>query len=348
MAGSVLARRALQVLFALCVVLVVETLRAAAPPAMPAGAALDEWQATVYAAVAARGAAPHFVYVASPGRSSTGFLARLLGTAHGVSAHHEPAPRMTGRHLRAALLAEPASAEAAAEAAARRGERKHAAALAALLAAEGATVYAETSNMFVKTFAEPLLARLAGDARVNVSVVVPRRAEPALVRSMAERGWLTPYASGGGEEWYYDGWQVAAGRRCAALPFAAPEDAAGRLGLAHGRDDVWAARLLSYVRDVRCRTRALRARHGGAANVRFVDVDVDALRTADGGRRLLEDLGLRVDAAALRALYARPADETRNTSRHNKEAFRRRARTRYYPPAPCEVAEAARRYDAPQ
>lgn len=232
----------------------------------------------------------HFVFAASPGRAGSRYLAAVLGAAHDVLALHEPRPQMTGDVLRGTVLSGRAAKTFEDRAADKVG------AIYAALAGTAANVgYAETSHMFVKTFADVVLRRVV-PAAGNVTLVVLERDVSDVVWSQVRLGWMRDGHAGLGE-WYYDVGDVDAGMAV---------DSDGDVGA--GRTQ--AERLFWYNADVAVRTRAVvrevRAaqREGKMQNVRIVQFRVggkeeDAVARA---ARFLEDIGLVPDPGRLAVL----------------------------------------------
>jgi len=223
------------------------------------------------------------IFAASPGRCGSNFLAHLLDTGKAISADHEPDPAMIGEHLRDIAYG------SASESFQRRLVKADA--LRARLAeTPRGAAYAETTHMFVKTFADVVLDQFNHD---QISVVHLHRPIASVVGSMAALGWFTPLTS------FWSDWLIPP-TAPGALFRIAPEQVESHLDMAIG-----------YVLDTELRTRNLRRATPG---VNWVDADVSTL---DRERRL-DDL--------FDALNVAPTEATRGqvALRVNDRAQRKR------------------------
>lgn len=119
------------------------------------------------------------IFCISPGRSGSGFLARLLGRSGDVVACHEPKPQMTGSLLYAAVgkpLQESFN----------RRQIKLIGINRQLLRMKESMTYVETSHMFIKSFYDVVL-----DYYRNVTVIVLRRDMSKVLKSFLELGYFT-------------------------------------------------------------------------------------------------------------------------------------------------------------
>lgn len=240
------------------------------------------------------------IFAASAGRGGSGYLRAVLACGDGVLARHEPAPRMAGDDLAAVML----RGERKATLSARRA-RKLGAVRNALEGTKGDVVYAETTHMFVKTFADAVIPPLV-DAGAEVVVVVPTRPLVDVLMSQLRLGWFRPEHAGRGA-WYY-----------------APDDVvpAERVVNASGKSVVDMA--VGYNLDVRARTQRLRRivkAHQAAgewAGVRFVDVKVEDIApgNADGIEKFLQAVGLKPVAERVKLLTA--ADGNRRDEKKDR------------------------------
>lgn len=138
----------------------------------------------------------HVIFCISPGRSGSKYLRNVLDVAQHTIARHEPQPKMNGEHLQRVIL-QGSRAHTFEE----RSRLKLAAMRTALEGTAPNVVYAETSHMFVKTFADVVLDGL-GDC-ANISIVFLRRPARDTIWSQLRLGWFSPGHSGK-NVWYYD------------------------------------------------------------------------------------------------------------------------------------------------
>ena len=236
------------------------------------------------------------IFAASPGRSGTEFLARLLGTAANVDSCHEGAPDMSGRHLRSIAYGNSTNSY---ESRKEKTDELH----RSLAKLPNGGVLVHTTHMFVKTFADVVLDEFNHDL---ITVIDIHRPLTDLVTSMIALGWFTAY----GPAW-----------RDWLIPPTAPgskfrldaNDITGRTDLA-----------LGYILDSAIRTRALRST---TPNVRWVDLTIADLRTEDDVIKLFKRLQLRTTPATWEVAFT-PVNERKKLmaqrriamSRHKVEA----------------------------
>ncbi|KAK4524978.1 hypothetical protein GAYE_SCF07G2882 [Galdieria yellowstonensis] len=136
------------------------------------------------------------VFVATAGRTGTGYLAKLLSLTENTVSLHEPWPRLEGRDLENSLLK-----KGMAERSRTARKRKKVGQIRQLLSASCSTTsYVETSHMFIKTMADFLIEELS--SAKNFFIVVLRRNLVATINSQYTLGWFHP-AHGGYRRWYY-------------------------------------------------------------------------------------------------------------------------------------------------
>ena len=125
---------------------------------------------------------PLLVFSINPGRSGSAYLQALLATAVGAVGAHEDPPTMVGEYL-FAVEQQPRAAS--------RDERqtKVEAIEAAMELTPGAAAYIDTTNMFVKTFADVVIDAFGAD---RVGVIHLRRNTLDVARSFRELGCYTP------------------------------------------------------------------------------------------------------------------------------------------------------------
>ena len=119
------------------------------------------------------------IFCASTGRAGSSYLAHLLSTVENCSAFHEPVPRMNGRILSQVIKygLEPTYSS--------RSQKILGIALRMSILRHD-SVYAETSNMFIKTYFDVVC-----DYFRNVDVIVLRRNPASILKSLVELGYFT-------------------------------------------------------------------------------------------------------------------------------------------------------------
>lgn len=138
----------------------------------------------------------HFIFCASTGRAGSMYMRALLRTARDTIALHEPEPKMTDGILRSVIV-DGRRAESFEERALLKLSGIH-----RLLSGSAPSVnYAETSHMFIKTYSDVVLKRIAPCVR-NVTIVVLHRDLGDVIQSQFRLGW---YGDGhsGYKVWYY-------------------------------------------------------------------------------------------------------------------------------------------------
>lgn len=250
------------------------------------------------------------VFVISPGRSGSQFLAHLLDATADASATHEPRPRMNGAFLRG--LGEERLA-----ATYPRRRVKLVQLLAALGSLPAGHTYVETSHMFVKTFYDVVL-----DYFPNVKVVHLRRSVPQVLRSFAELGYFGEQSTHW-RHWMHDPYEVEP-----LLPPAVPRADADAFD-----------RTLAYLADIEARAAMVRQRH---PETPLFPVDLETVGEPAGARRLVEQLGLRwTDAAAA------TCERRTNARQARKEAVGRTVELDYCRERLERYVEMARQRDLP-
>ncbi len=139
----------------------------------------------------------HLIFVASSGRSGSGYLSSVLACADGTISFHEPEPKMNDVDL-VNVLINGKRAETFSE----RITRKTGAIREAILGTQPDVVYAETSHMFIKTFADAVLEALGDMEDVRITIIVPKRPVADVVLSQLKLGWFSANHSGR-NVWYY-------------------------------------------------------------------------------------------------------------------------------------------------
>lgn len=206
-----------------------------------------------------------FIFSANAGRSGSQYLATLLDASPDVSAGHEREPAMAGGWLRRVSYRDPgASFEARRiKADAIRAETER---------LPGGTVYADSSHMFVKTFADVVFDEFQHEL---ISVVVLRRDPMLVAKSFFELDYLGPVR----KQWI--DWMI---------PPTAPQST---FPMRH--DDVRSEfdLIFGYLVDVATRTRRLRDR---TPVVNWVDARLEDITQPTGARELFNALEVRPPA----------------------------------------------------
>lgn len=232
-------------------------------------------------------------FCVSPGRSGSKHLRNVFDAAVDIRSFHEPEPSMTGNVLRSVLL-QGLRAQSFQE----RADIKLSAIRNELEGTPLNVGYAETSHMFVKTFADVLLNRL-GDV-ANITVVALHRPLTRVIWSQLRLGWFSPGHSGH-RVWYYDVQELHESERKVSFNF----------NLTTAVD-----RLIGYNADILHREAELRQQIGKMQergrwdSVRVVDVNIDDLSSPSEITQFLRNLGLRVDRQRIQ-LLSKQDDNTR-------------------------------------
>ena len=225
-----------------------------APPVLPPVARSDTPPAT--------NSTRRMIFSTNSGRSGSEFLSRLLDAAPTISAGHERAPTMTGHCLReVGYLGFEATLEARRQKAdAIRQEFEH---------LPASTVYADTSSMFVKTFADVVFDAFEHH---TISVIDLRRDPIAIARSFFALDYFGP----NGGSW--KDWMLPP-----TTPFAPYRLRADEV---QSQFDL----IFGYLVGIAARTRELRSL---TPQANWIDVDLSDLSTTDGAQRLFEQLRVK-------------------------------------------------------
>lgn len=205
------------------------------------------------------------VFSANSGRAGSNFLAELLGAAPNVDSGHEREPNMTGAWLRRVAYDDPAASydERLAKADAIRAE---------LGQIPDGWTYADSSHMFVKTFADVVFDEFEHQ---RLSVVVLRRDPIDTARSFFELDYFGPSRR------TWEDWMI---------PPTAPR------ALFHlDRTEVTSQfdLIFGYLVDIHARTEHFRAM---TPAVNWVAMTLDELSTVAGASALFATLQLRPPA----------------------------------------------------
>lgn len=236
----------------------------------------------------------HFIFCLSPGRGGTKHLRNVLDVGYNVRAFHEPPPTMTGSILSDTILHGRRH-----ETFASRASDKLSAIREQLEGTVADVVYAETSHMFVKTFADVVLHTLGEIA--NISIIYLHRPMVQIVTSQVRLGWFAKNHSGFGR-WYYDVSDVHASERVLNLTtFKSTAQYKNK------KDDS-IDKAIAYVTDVRLRSNAACAQvkqmhmAGRWKGVQIFHVEVSRLKSMGDINRFLHTLGIDADPSRLQLL----------------------------------------------
>ena len=216
------------------------------------------------------------VFCANPGRSGSKFLQELLLSAESVVGGHEELPQMTGEHL-FAVERFPAQLSRAARSI-------KADAIAATLEDEkNARVYADTSNMFIKTFADVVTDRFGSE---RIKVIRLRRRITDVARSFRLLGCWTDRNTLGSRGWMFDPTSpMALAARYVALDTHDPT-----------------AMIVGYLVECELRAEAFVERQ---PSIHTIEVTLPALQSLDAATSLLAELGLEPSAKTVGLLGER-------------------------------------------
>lgn len=203
------------------------------------------------------------VFSANPGRSGSGFLARLLDTSPSIDAGHERDPALTGPWVRRVAF------QGHDESSAERMIKLDVIARECAHLADG-MIYADTSHLFVTTFADIVLDAVDHEL---VSIIVLRRDPVLVARSYFTLGTLGP------NEGPWHGWH------------AAPSAPAMRFRLDRSEITNQFDLIFGTLVDSVARTNDLRTH---APGVTWIDVWLDQLTTGRGAADLFRQLGVPV------------------------------------------------------
>lgn len=209
---------------------------------------------------------PRFLFSINPGRAGSQYLAKLLGTARGVTAFHEPPPDMAGRYVKlfprdkqtllARLLYVPIYARKYAKI---RAIRK------TMRSFPAGEVYAETNHEFILSFYDVAMNHLH-----PVRVILLRRYLPKIVCSLVSLNRFTP----GDRVTRY--WYSSPNSPSAAIRAAARDAEMDQVDLC-----------IAYVLDIEARAQRFKRQF---PHVPVVEVRVEELNDLAGVRRCFEQL----------------------------------------------------------
>jgi hypothetical protein len=266
-----------------------------------------------------------FFFCVSPGRAGSKYLSAVLGAANDVVAHHEPEPKLNGDVLREVMLR-----GRRAESFKRRALAKTAAIQDMLMDTAPDVAYAETSHMFIKTFADVVLESIAPTA-ANITIIILHRALEDIVWSQLRLGWFAPNHSGR-NVWYYGIHDCHPSEKTFSSSFTRQKPVSSAT--------VQVDRLVEYNLDIAARARALEMfvtqehRRGHLRNVHIVHVRLEDISGSRGKSKvaaLLGTIGLQADPHRLALLHrqdvnARSAKKDKFDTVYAEADVRRRTR----------------------
>lgn len=238
----------------------------------------------------------HLIFCISPGRSGSLHVHNVLDAASETRSFHEPEPKMTGSVFQSVFLKGKREETFETRSALKLGAiRKQ------LEGTSSNVVYAETSHMFIKTFADIILQ--LGDI-ANITIISLHRPLNQIVLSQLHLGWFSPNHSGH-HEWYYDVSEVHESER--VLPLGLKFTTAVDRCIAYNAD------ILQRGEDLRHDVHEMQ-QAGRWENVHFVDVNITHLSSPSNVRLFLNTLGLGVDQRRLQ-LLSNQDDNQRETKK---------------------------------
>lgn len=230
----------------------------------------------------------HLIFCISPGRAGSKYLRNVLNVAEGIIARHEPEPKMNG-HILERVILQGRRRETFQE----RSSLKLRGIREALEGTPSDVAYAETSHMFVKTFADVVLEEVGNLAKV--SIIFLRRPAKRTVWSQLRLGWFSKRHSGK-NHWYYDPNDVHPSER----QFSYSTNASDPIDTLIGYNADILQRGVALEHEVRKRHKRKEWRHVRVFEVLLMDISGNA--TEAGVLKLLSNLGLKVDRGKLSLL----------------------------------------------
>lgn len=227
----------------------------------------------------------HLVFCISPGRAGSGYLRHVLNVAEGIISYHEPEPKMNGVILEKVIIKGQRR-----ETLHERSALKLRAIREALEGTPPDVAYAETSHMFVKTFADVILEEIGNVAKV--SIIFLRRPTKDTVWSQLRLGWFSEGHSGK-DLWYYNPNDVHPSERHISYSVNASDPIDSLIGY---NADVL-QRGMDLEHKIRAKHKNKEWRHVRIHEVLLMDISGSQGET--GVSKLLSNLGLTVDRAKL-------------------------------------------------
>lgn len=241
---------------------------------------------------------PRLIFSANTGRAGSGYLAGLLDESRTVTAGHERPPQMTGAWTRR-IAYEPRMASYADRLVKVDAIRSEVARI------PPGRVYADTSHMFVKTFADVVFDEFAHD---RLSVVVLRRDPVDVARSFFQLDYLGPRPL----PWY--DWMIPPTVPESAFPIS-PDEVDDQFDLIFG-----------YLVDIENRTNRLREL---APAVTWVDARLEEITEVDGARALFAALDIAVPRNLAETIAGHVNTKERAKSKVEQPVSRSRVEERF-------------------
>jgi hypothetical protein len=208
-----------------------------------------------------------FIFCINSGRSGSKYLARLLGSAEGVSAFHEANPNMSGPYLR--MICEKGLEATFAD----RRVKAHTIWQIVSRLPPG-WVYAETNHMFIKTFFDVVIEAFKDH---EIDVIILRRNLPQVLKSFITMGYFSEMNQ------VWPAWMHVPGKcNCIFQPPATgkPPD---QYDLAIG-----------YLLDIETRAQRFKLQY---TSCRIHEIMLESLQTLDEVKSFFTALGLSLTAA---------------------------------------------------
>lgn len=224
----------------------------------------------------------HLIFAMSAGRSGSKHLRNVLDCAENIRAFHEPNPAMNGNTLKEIFLQ--GHRKQTFES---RANEKLIAIRRELEGTKPSVSYAETSHMFVKTFADVVLSRL-GDV-ANITILDLNRPMSKVILSQLQLGWFTAHHSGL-DSWYYNVFDIHSSEQVVHFnhSFISYQSQIDKL-IAYNAD------VLQRRHNLRVEIERMQKKENRWKNVRVVDVSIDQLTAVDDIMRFFNQLNLEAD-----------------------------------------------------
>ena len=230
----------------------------------------------------------HLIFCVSPGRSGSAYLRNVLNVAEGIIARHEPEPKMNGPILEQVIIEGRRK-----DTFRKRSALKLSSIREALEGTPQDVVYAETSHMFVKTFADVVLDEIGDLAKI--SILFLRRPTKDTVWSQLQLGWFSKGHSGK-NLWYYNPNDVHKSEMQIPLTFNASDAVESLIGY---NADVQ-QRGSELEQKIRRMHKQKKWRHVHMREVLLMDISGASVES--GTLKLLSSLGLKVERSKLNML----------------------------------------------
>lgn len=250
----------------------------------------------------------HLIFCISAGYAGSDRLTRVLGAARDTRAFHQPRPEMADDTLRAVLLEGRRSESFASRTAEKLGAIKR-----ELARSSKDIVYAETSHMFIKTFADVILYTLGDIA--NISIIALHQPLHLVIFNQLNNHWFSS-SPPDNRVWYYDVADVHKSERVFPANFSA-ESVVDR-AIAYNTD-VWlrGQRLKQSVKHMH--------KLGRWQHVHIVDIRVEDMMSSNAIFSIFRSLGLKVNHRRLNMLSEDVNDDNADKNDDSTDADSRAA-----------------------